>query len=65
VLALIVDGLDNARIAERMTVSTNTARTHVQNIFRKLEVGSRLEAASLVSTFDLLDRFPVEDPQGA
>ena len=60
VAALIADGLDNAAIGERMFVSQNTARTHVQNILRKLEVGSRLEVASMVVTFGLLDRFPVE-----
>jgi two-component system response regulator DevR len=60
VVALIVEGLDNAAIGERMFVSPNTARTHVQNILRKLEVSSRLEAASLASTFGLLDRFPIE-----
>jgi DNA-binding NarL/FixJ family response regulator len=60
VVMLIADGLDNAAIGERMYVSTNTARTHVQNILRKLEVSSRLEAASMVNTFGLLERFPVE-----
>ena len=64
VLALIVAGHDNAGIAKEMVVSTNTARTHVQNLFRKLEVGSRLEAASLVTSFGLLDRFPVEGNEG-
>ena len=60
VVALIVEGLDNAALGERMFVSPNTARTHVQNILRKLEVSSRLEAASMATTFGLLDRFPVE-----
>ena len=59
VAALIVDGLDNAAIGERMYVSPNTARTHVQNILRKLDVSSRLEVASMVNTFGLLERFPV------
>ena len=58
VVALIADGLDNAAIGERMYVSPNTARTHVQNILRKLDVSSRLEAASMVNTFGLLERFP-------
>lgn len=60
VLALIVEGLDNAAIGERMTVSPNTARTHVQNILRKLDVRSRLEAASVAREFGLLDRFSIE-----
>ena len=60
VAALIADGLDNAAIGERMFVSQNTARTHVQNILRKLEVSSRLEVASMVHTFGLLDRFTID-----
>ena len=60
VVALITEGLDNAAIGERMFVSPNTARTHVTNILRKLDVSSRLEAASMVASFGLLDRFPVE-----
>lgn len=63
VVALIVDGLDNAAIGERTFVSANTARTHVQNILRKLEVSSRLEVASVVTTFGLLERFPVESKE--
>lgn len=59
VVALICEGLDNAAIGERLFVSPNTARTHVQNILRKLDVTSRLEAASMVNTFGLLDRFAV------
>lgn len=46
VLALLVEGLGGDAIAENLTVSPNTVRTHVQNILTKLGVHSRLEAAA-------------------
>ncbi len=47
VLALMVEGLNNAQIAARLTVSPSTVKSHVSNILSKLEVSSRTEAASL------------------
>lgn len=47
VLDMMADGLDRSAIAERMFLSTNTVRTHVQNIFAKLRVRSSLEAVAL------------------
>lgn len=46
VLALLVDGADTGRVAQRLFLSTNTVRTHIQNILGKLQVHSRLEAAT-------------------
>jgi DNA-binding NarL/FixJ family response regulator len=46
VLALLVDGADSKEIARRLFLSPNTVRTHVQNILAKLQVHSRLEAAT-------------------
>jgi DNA-binding NarL/FixJ family response regulator len=46
VLALLVEGLGGEAIADRLGVSGNTVRTHVQNILSKLQVHSRLEAAT-------------------
>ena len=45
VLALICEGLANQDIAERLHLSNNTIRTHVQSILTKLRVHSKLEAA--------------------
>ena len=47
VLALIVDGLTNPQIAERLTVSRSTAKAHVSNILSKLGVSNRAEATAL------------------
>lgn len=48
VLALLAEGGDNDVIAQRLVISPETARTHVQNVLGKLGVHSRLEAAAFV-----------------
>ena len=47
VLRLMVDGLSNAEIAERLVVSPSTVKFHVGNIFTKLGVDNRVAAVSL------------------
>jgi NarL family two-component system response regulator LiaR len=47
VLALMVEGLSNPEIAERLTVSYSTARAHVSNVLSKLDVSNRAEAIAL------------------
>jgi len=47
VLALLVDGQSNARVAEQLVISPSTVRFHVTNIIRKLGVANRTEAAAL------------------
>ncbi len=46
VLALLVEGLSNPEIAERLSVSRSTAKAHVSNILSKLGVGNRAEAVA-------------------
>lgn len=47
VLNLLVEGHDHVAIANFFVISPQTARTHIQNLLRKLEVHSRLEAVAL------------------
>jgi two-component system nitrate/nitrite response regulator NarL len=54
-LALLVEGLDTAAIARKLTVSHATVRTHVQSVLTKLGVHSRLEAASFAVRYHILD----------
>ena len=44
ILALLVDGLSNKEIAQRLVVSPRTIETHVERVLGKLEVGSRSRA---------------------
>jgi DNA-binding NarL/FixJ family response regulator len=47
VLRLLAQGLDNAAIAQRLVVAKRTVQNHVSNIYGKLGVASRTEAALL------------------
>jgi NarL family two-component system response regulator LiaR len=46
VLELMVEGLTNPEIAQRLMVSASTARAHVSNILSKLGVSNRAEAVA-------------------
>ena len=46
VLELLVQGADGRTVARHLGISQNTVRTHVQSILTKLQVHSRLEAAT-------------------
>jgi NarL family two-component system response regulator LiaR len=56
VLGLLVEGLSNAEISERLTISESTAKFHVSNVLGKLQVGSRAEAVSVALQSGLLSR---------
>ncbi len=47
VLKLMVEGLSNPEIADRLVISRYTVKNHVSNILSKLGVTSRTEAATL------------------
>jgi len=47
VLALLVKGLNNTQIAEKLVVSPSTIKSHVSHILAKLGVATRTEAAAL------------------
>jgi two-component system, NarL family, response regulator LiaR len=54
VLALMVQGLNNAEIAKRLVVNRSTAKFHVSNILTKLGVDSRTEAVAFALTHHLV-----------
>ena len=61
VLRLLAQGLDNAAIAQRLVVTRRTVQNHVSNIYGKLEVGSRTEAALYAIRHGLVEVSPVDD----
>lgn len=46
VLTLLAEGLTNAQIAGKLSVSESTVKFHLQNIYDKLDVNNRIEAAA-------------------
>lgn len=47
ILRLAAEGLANAVIAERLYLSVNTVRNHIQNAIAKLDAHSKLEAVAI------------------
>ena len=50
ILELLVEGLTNAQMAQRLHVSINTVASHLKNIYPKLDVNSRAQAATFAVT---------------
>lgn len=46
ILALFADGLANKQIAVRLDIAPSTVKTHVEQLFEKLGVGTRTEAVA-------------------
>lgn len=56
VLSMLVAGNTSATIAETLVISSETIRTHVQRILRKLEVHSQADAVALVVRAGMRER---------
>jgi NarL family two-component system response regulator LiaR len=61
VLCLLAQGLDNAAIAQRLTVTKQTVQNHVSNIYGKLDLTSRTEAALYAIRRGLVQVSPAGD----
>lgn len=55
VLALMVKGFSNRKIADYLTISSSTVKNHVSSILAKLTVASRSEAVGLAVQHKLVD----------
>lgn len=47
VLALVADGLTNKQVGEQLTLSENTVKNYLVNVFEKLQVKRRAQAAAI------------------
>jgi len=54
VLRLLVPGRSNTEIASELVVSVNTVRTHIQNIYRKLDAHNRAAAVEIARQLHLI-----------
>lgn len=54
VLALVVEGLTNAEIAERLSISPATVRHHVSACISKLGAANRAQAAAMAVEYQIL-----------
>jgi two-component system, NarL family, response regulator LiaR len=55
ILALMVKGLNNNEIAEKLFISQSTAKFHVSNVLTKLGVAGRTEAVALAVKYKLVE----------
>ena len=54
VLALLAAGHSNQEIADRLFVSPNTVKTHLQNLYQKLDVARRGQAVEKARSLHLV-----------
>lgn len=57
VLALIANGMFNKEIAIALNISERTVKNHISNIFRKIEVSDRTQAAVFAIKNDIIKLF--------
>lgn len=55
VLKLLTEGLTYKGVADRLVISETTVKTHVNNIFQKLQVNDRTQAVLYALKFGLVD----------
>jgi LuxR family maltose regulon positive regulatory protein len=60
VLTLIAGGLSNQEIAQKLVVTVSTIKTHLNNIYAKLNVHTRLQAVTKAYDLGLLRRNELE-----
>jgi LuxR family maltose regulon positive regulatory protein len=63
VLHLIAEGLSNQEIAHVLVVTVSTVKTHLNNIYAKLHVHTRLQAVTRAYDLGLLSRGETENEQ--
>jgi LuxR family maltose regulon positive regulatory protein len=60
VLSLTAEGLSNHEIAQRLVVTVSTIKTHLNNIYTKLNVHTRLQAVTRAYELGLLRRVEID-----
>lgn len=55
ILRQVARGLSNQDLADRLSLSTNTVKWHLKNIFEKLHINNRIQAVTVARHFGLID----------
>lgn len=55
ILRLVSNGFSNKTLADRLSLSTNTVKWHLRNIFEKLQIANRMQAVSVARHFGLIE----------
>jgi DNA-binding NarL/FixJ family response regulator len=63
VLRLVVEGIGNKAIANRLDIAIGTVKSHLKSIFQKLDAASRTEVATMAERRGLLTVAGVRTPQ--
>ncbi|MDZ7844677.1 MAG: LuxR C-terminal-related transcriptional regulator [Anaerolineales bacterium] len=54
ILSLLAEGLSYAELADSLTITQNTVKTHIKNIYRKLEVNNKTEAINQARSLHIM-----------
>lgn len=54
VVQLITAGLSNKQIADQLNVSTETIKSHIKNVYRKLNVSNRVQALQRAKQLNII-----------
>lgn len=65
ILKAVARGMSNQAIAKELWLTEQTVKFHLTNVYRKLEVGNRTEAARYAYQFGLVESPLVESPPTA
>ena len=52
ILTLLIRGIDNEEICEQLVISINTLKKHILNIYKKMDINSRIQLFKLVRLED-------------
>jgi DNA-binding NarL/FixJ family response regulator len=63
VVGAVARGLTNSEIADELVLSEATVKTHVHNIYRKLNVGTRVEMVMAAVRLDLIPAVMSVEPR--
>ncbi len=64
ILQLVATGMTNREIAQQLTISPNTVKVHLSNVFEKIGVASRTEATLYAIEHGVVDVPGNENPTG-